>query len=502
MASAAVADPAETSAGGQSFGSSSYRAYVLLALTAVYTLNFIDRNILSVIAQPVITEFKLTDGQYGFLNGPPFAIFYALMGLPIAMAADRFNRVAIIVICISVWSLMAALCGFATSYAFLLMTRIGVAIGEAGGTPPANSIVGDYFKPKSRAQALGIYAMGVTLGGALSNAFGGPISGLKGVAVQQWLASLGMDWAANALDWSQVEGWRIAFVVTGAPGLLIALIVALTIKEPPRGYSDPPGVQRVQRASVAETLKELGGKPTFWLMSLGAALTALTGYGLTGFQAPMAQRLHGVSPGEFALQFGVPLSLCSAFGTFLGGWLAERLTPRSPTAITWLPAAGLLLAIPLYVYAYFLPTSVLYTETRILWCIGAMCHYSYLGAQYTIGQGVVSQRSRASAIAIMLFLIALIGNGLGPLFTGFMSDTFMSLQLSDNPLANGLTSELCRNAKAVAKLAVEQQGLCKAAYGEGLRLSMVATALVFIPAAAFFAASGFTYKRDLVAKPV
>jgi MFS family permease len=144
----------------------------------VYTLNFIDRNLLGVVAQPIIAEFGLSDTEYGFLNGPPFALFYALMGIPIAMAADRFNRVAIMALCIAVWSLMTALCGFASSFVFLLIARIGVAIGEAGGTPPSNSIIADYFKPKSRANALGIFATGVTIGGAMASGFGGLIVGL------------------------------------------------------------------------------------------------------------------------------------------------------------------------------------------------------------------------------------------------------------------------------------------------------------------------------------
>lgn len=488
---------------GQSFGTPSYRGYVLLTLTLVYTLNFIDRNLLAVIAQPVINEFKLSDSQYGFLNGPPFALFYATMGIPIAMAADRFNRVYIIALCIAVWSVMAALCGFATSFLFLLIARVGVAVGEAGGTPPANSIIGDYFKPKSRANALGIYAMGVTIGGALSNYFGGPIAtGLSGANLQHMFESWHWDWAVNATDWSKVAGWRIAFIVIGAPGVLVALLLLLTVKEPPRGFSDPPGFQRVQKASFVETMTELFTKPTFWTMAMAASLTALVGYGLTGFQAPMMQRLHGVSAGDFAIQFGGPLALCSAVGTFIGGFLAEKLTPRFPTAVCWLPAIGLCLAVPIYIYAYYLPENVLYTMARPLWCIGAMCHYSYLGAQYTIGQGVVSQRSRATAIAVLLFLIAVIGNGLGPQIVGWMSDMFMSMQLQGHNAPAELTGSICRAAKEVAKLPLDQQTLCKDAYGEGLRQSMAATALIFLPAAGFFIASAMTYKKDLVARPV
>ncbi len=483
----------------QSFRTPGYRAYVLGALTLVYTLNFIDRSLLSVIAQPVIDAFSLSDSQYGFLNGPPFAIFYALMGIPIAMAADRYNRVAIIALCIAIWSVMAALCGFATSFLFLLFARVGVAIGEAGCTPPANSIIGDYFKARSRANALGIYAMGVTIGGALANAFGGPIAtDLNGAAVGGWLTALGLASAFGPVDWSAIEGWRIAFVVIGAPGILVALMVLLTVQEPPRGHSELGGAQ-AGKASIRETLRELTSNHTFWAMTAGASITALVGYGLGGFQAPMAQRIHGISPSEFALRFGVPLSLCAAFGTFAGGYLAERLTPRHKNAIAWLPAAGLLLSMPLYLVAFFQPTERL-GVALVLWCVGAALHYSYLGAQYTIGQGVVSARSRASAIAILLFAIALVGNGLGPQIVGWLSDMFMSSHIASEGMAGELTNEMCR-ARDVSGLSEEQRAICLAANGEGLRLSMAATTLFFIPAAALFLLASRTYQRDLVARP-
>ncbi len=496
-AAAAAADTTEGA--GRSYGTASYRSYVLLVLTLVYTLNFIDRNLLAVIAQPVINAFDLSDSQYGFLNGPPFAIFYALMGIPIAMAADRYNRVAIISICIAIWSVMAALCGFATSFVFLLLARIGVAIGEAGGTPPANSIIGDYFAPRNRTGALGIYATGVTIGGALSNAFGGPIAtGLNGLALASWFTGIGLVWAATALDWSQVEGWRIAFVVIGAPGVAVALLVALTVKEPPRGYSDAPGTPRTDKAGFRETLRELSTKWSFWTMTLGAALTALVGYGLAGFQAPMAQRIHGIAPGEFALGFGVPLALSSALGTFLGGFLAERLTPRWHNAVCWLPAVGMLISIPLYEIAFFMPTDQL-GLALVLWCIGAGCHYFYLGSQYTIGQGVVSARSRASAIAILLLCVALIGNGLGPQIVGWLSDLYMGMQIQASGMGDVLDNTICR-ARDLSSLTEAQQAVCRSAYGEGLRLSMATTTLIFLPAAALFAISGIFYRRDLVAR--
>jgi len=486
-------------AAGRSYGSPSYRGYVLILLALVYTLNFIDRNLLSVIAQPVINAFNLSDTEYGFLNGPPFAIFYALMGIPIAIAADRYNRVVIIALCIAIWSVMAALCGFATSFLFLLIARIGVAIGEAGCTPPANSLIGDYFKPSSRANALGIYAMGVTIGAALANAFGGPIAtNLTGANVEQWLQAQNLA-ALFPIDWSNVEGWRIAFVAIGAPGVIIALIVLFTIKEPPRGFSDPPDMPRLSSAGIVQTLRELAGKPTFWTMATGAALTAVVGYGLAGFQAPMAQRIHGISPGDFALQFGVPLSLAAAAGTFIGGFATEKLTLRFPSAVAWIPALGLFLSIPFYEAAFFMPTENL-DLAWWFWAAASTLHYTYLGGQYTIGQGVVSTRSRASAIAILLLIIALIGNGLGPQIVGFMSDMFMAQQLAANGMTGILTNEMCRAKDVLATLPEAQRAICTAAYGEGLRQSMAATALIFIPAAAFFWLSSLTYQKDLVAR--
>jgi MFS family permease len=484
---------------GRSYGSPVYRGSVLILLALVYTLNFIDRNLLSVIAQPVINAFNLSDTEYGFLNGPPFAIFYALMGIPIAMAADRYNRVVIIALCIAIWSVMAALCGFATSFAFLLIARIGVAIGEAGCTPPANSLIGDYFKPSSRANALGIYAMGVTIGGALANAFGGPIAtNLTGANVEHWLQSQNLA-AFFPIDWSNVEGWRIAFVAIGAPGVIVALMVLFFIKEPPRGYSDPVGTPQREKAGILETLRDLLRKPTFWSMAVGAALTALVGYGLAGFQAPMAQRIHGISPGEFALQFGVPLSLAAAAGTFIGGFLTEKLTPRFPTSVAWLPALGLFLSIPFYEAAFFMPTENI-DAAWWLWGVASTLHYTYLGAQYTIGQGVVTTRERASAIAILLLIIALIGNGLGPQIVGWMSDMFMTMQLAAQGMEGTLTNTMCRAKDVLATLPEAQRAICTAAYGEGLRQSMGATTLIFIPAAFFFWLSSRTYLKDLVAK--
>jgi hypothetical protein len=216
----------------------------------------------------------------------------------------------------------------------------------------------------------------------------------------------------------------------------------------------------------------------------------------------MTQRLHGVDPGTFAIQFGGPLAIVAALGTFSGGMIVDRITPRVENAVALVPAIGMLVCIPLYWIAYTCDTANLYSVGRPLWLLAVFFHYMYLGSQYTIGQGVVSQRSRASAIAILLLLVALIGNGLGPQIVGWLSDMFMSMELSQADQGGVLSSALCRNAAEVAKLTTEQQGICRMAYGEGLRSSMLATLLFFIPSALFFLLAARTLKRDLVAKPI
>ena len=334
------------------YGSPSYRHYVLILLMLVYTLNFIDRTLIAVVAQPIIESFQLTDAQWGLLYGPPFAIFYAIMGLPIALWADRSNRVHIISLCIVLWSIMTALCGVALGFVSLLMFRIGVAIGEAGCTPPANSLIGDYFIARKRATALGVYSMGVTLGSVLANVFGGPIAQMEGSDVGAWLDGTVLSWLFSGLEWATIEGWRVAFVVVGLPGVLVALLVWLTIKEPPRGYSDPPDRGADAAPGWSDTFAELKRKPSFWWMAIAASLVAFVGYGLISFQAPFLQREHGLSVRDAALQFGAPLSLMAAAGTFLGGYFTERLTARLPTAMAWVPAVGITLAVPAYIAAF------------------------------------------------------------------------------------------------------------------------------------------------------
>jgi MFS family permease len=475
------------------FGSKGYRTYVLIALMLVYTLNFIDRTLISVVAQPIINEFELNDTQWGLLSGPPFALFYALMGIPIAMWADRSNRVFIISICIVLWSVMTALCGIASAFIWLLIFRIGVAVGEAGCTPPANSLITDYYPPRSRAGALGIYSMGVTIGGVLAQLFGGTIAGIQGEDFGNWLGSIGLGGLFPGIDWSTVGGWRIAFVVVGLPGVLVALVLLFTIKEPPRGYSDLPSANTSEKAGFFDAFREFSPKPTFWWLSLGAALVAFVGYGLISFQAPFLQRVHGIGVRDAAVLYGAPLAAVAAVGTFLGGFISEKLEGRFPQVAAWLPGVGLFLSVPFYVGAFFAPTIGL---AFALWIVAAIAHYAYLGAQYTVGTGIVSPKSRATTISVLLLIVSLIGNGIGPLFVGWMSDVFMSMEIA----AAGLTEQaadfnprLC--SADPAQLGDSGAGLCQA-YANGLRNSMAATVLfMFVAGTCYFLAARY-FRKD------
>ena len=374
------------------YGSKAYRNYVLFALTLIYILNFVDRALLAVVGPDLVPDLGITDTQFGLLTGFGFALLYTAVGIPLARFADVAHRVWIMTICVALWSLMTAACGLATevtigAFWILLMCRVGVGIGEAGCTPPANSLIADYFIPRERSQALGFYAMGVTLGTMVANLIGG--------------------WVTDMFD------WRTAFFVVGLPGLLV--------KEPPRGYTDPRQAEVKERASLGEAIHELMGKPAFWLMTAGATIAAFCGYGISSFQSLFLVRTYEITAGQAAIWINTPVALSAAIGTFATGWLATRIYKKHPGAIAWVPALGLALSVPFYIFA-FTTDNLLYAAIGLI--IGGFVKYGYLAAQYTIGQGVVSGRVRAMATAVMLLLVNLVGYGFGPLFIGAVSDIF------------------------------------------------------------------------------
>ncbi len=457
---------------GTSFGSPGYRNYVLISLTVLYTLNFVDRVLVQILAQPIIEEFKLQDWQFGLLSGFGFAFMYTLLGIPIARLSERVNRVRIIAAGVVLWSVMTALCGLAGSFLALLLFRVGVGVGEAALTPPANSLIADYFIPRSRARAMGTYAMGVTLGGVFAAAFGGPLA--------------------------ELFSWRTAFIALGAPGIVIGLIFLFTVQEPPRGYSDPPGTKVPEKTGLRETLAELMPKVSFWLNMAAAATVAFVGYGYTSFQAAYFQRAFDMPLTDIALQVLVPVGLVAAAGAYSSGVLTEKLSGRYPNAVAWLPGWGLILCVPFYWWA-FTTSSVLFAVIGLV--IGAYVHYGYLGAQYTIAQGVASVRSRATAVALFLFVVNMIGYGLGPLFVGFASDFFMGHVLQASAFSGELTTALCKGtaAELTATLGADQALVCAEASARGLRSAILVTVTVFAVAGVIYLITCRRLQQDLVA---
>lgn len=463
------------------YGTKAYRSYVLNALLLVYVLNFLDRGLLGIVATPVRAELQISRGDFGLLTGIGFALFYSVVGIPLARYAEHANRTWIMTICIALWSVATALSGIVapveiggvviSGFVMLMLCRVLVGVGEAGCTPPANSLIADYYPPHRRSTALGYYAMGVTAGTLSANLIGGPM--------------------ADAF------GWRWAFIVIGMAGVVVAVVFRLTVKEPPRGYSDPPGVVRPQRATFVEALKELGSKRSFWLMAAGATLASFCGYGIVTFQTDFLMGTHGVSLTEAALLFNVPSAAAASVSVLMTGWLAERMVKRHPNAIAWLPAAGFVLAVPFYMIAF---------STDNKWiclvgiCIGAGIKYGYLAAQYTIGQGVVGARTRATATAILLFIVNLLGYGLGPPFIGYLADFLFTMQANAEGFA-GLASNVCKG-DALLALPEASQAFCKVADAKALQTSLVITSALYVTPAIFFMLCIKTLQKDLVAKPV
>ncbi|CAE6871605.1 hypothetical protein R69746_08471 [Paraburkholderia aspalathi] len=467
-----------------------YRTCVLFILLVVYTLSNADRSLLTVFAQPIISTFHLTDSQWGLLSGPPFAMFYALMGLPLAVWADRSKRVSILVFCILGWSITTALCGFASGFLVLLLCRMGVAIGEAGCSPVSNSLIGDYFKPIERPKVLAIWALGVPIGIIGANLLGGAIAGLHSTASDHAGNGIGLSHLFTGIFGGHLEGWQLAFVLLGVSGLLVASLVYFSVKEPPRGYSDPPTAMRQEAHSFASSFKELLSKRSYWWMTLASFQTTLVMYGVISFQAPLLQRLHGLTVGQVALQFGFPIAVAGSFGTFFCGWLVEKLTVRYFSSVAWLPAIGVIVAVPFYLIAFH---STNLEKARIFWLLAAFFHYFVIGSSYAIGQGVVSSRSRAVAIAVLLFVVSGLGGSVGPYLLGVVSDFLTSWHLSASSVAAGLSPHLC---KIQSNLAEAQIHACHLASSYGLRDAISIMVCILIPGGLCLVVCGRGLKRD------
>jgi predicted MFS family arabinose efflux permease len=386
---------APESPGSESHLTASMTKYGLFMLTLVYAFNFVDRQILVILQEPIKVEMGLSDAQLGLLSGFSFALVYITAGIPIAYWADRTNRRNIIAVALTVWSGMTALSGLAQNYTQLLLARIGVGIGEAGGSPPAHSMISDYYPPEKRATAMAIYSTGVHLGVLLGFVAGGVIS--------------------------QLFGWRIAFFSVGLPGIVLAVVFVLTVKEPRRGrWESSTGHEH--KPSFRETIEVLSSFRSFWCIALGAGLTAFAGYGNGNFAPSYLIRNHGFSVGEVGILLAIFGGGGGMIGTFLGGYLSDRLGVGDRRWYLWLPAIAGLLSVPLGFPYLLLDNTVLVVGLMFLVTITLN---TYMGPSLAISHALVPPAMRAMASAVLFFILNLIGLGLGPLTVGLLSDFYL-----------------------------------------------------------------------------
>lgn len=370
-----------------------YIRYVVGILTVVYVFNFIDRQILSILLPSIKAEFALSDTALGFLTGFAFAAFYATLGMPIARLADRHSRVNIIAISLSIWSLMTMLCGAAANFWHLLLARIGVGIGEAGGSPPSHSLIADYVPIDGRSTALGIYSLGVSIGILFGFLAGG------------WL--------------DEFFGWRTAFFVVGLPGILLAIILKLTLKEPPRGHSEGIAQLEGDHPTVAEVVRHLWGQRAFRHIALASALHAFVGYGVIQWMPSFLHRTHEMPTWEIGSWLAPIIGIGGGLGSVLGGVLADRLAKRDIRWQMWISALGLFIGAPFAVGVYISPDP--YTSLLFL-AIPTVIIAVYHGPVYAMTQALAPLRMRAVAAAVLLFVTNIIGLGFGPQIVGIISD--------------------------------------------------------------------------------
>ena len=401
--------------GAKPLFSKGYTGWVLTLLLLTYTFNFIDRTIIATIGQAIKIDLKITDAQLGLLGGLYFALLYTILGIPIARLAERYSRVRIITFALILWSGFTALCGTASSFLMLSAFRFGVGFGEAGCSPPSHSLISDYYPPQKRATALSIYSFGIPLGTMIGAVMGG------------WL--------------TQAFSWRIAFMVVGAPGLILALIVWLFVKEPPRGHSEPepvpalPGDVTIEAEathgfSLGQELKEtasvaatLFGKWPVLNIVLGVTIASFGSYGSGQFVPPYFIRAFGLNYAQVGLIIGIIGGVSSGLGTLAGGFITDWASKRSARWYALVPCIGLAIAAPIYITAY---SQLNWKVAALILLVPGIFHYTYLGPTFGVVQNMVPSHRRATATALLFFFLNFIALGFGPPFTGWLIDHFAS----------------------------------------------------------------------------
>ncbi|WP_300381429.1 MFS transporter [Henriciella sp.] len=399
------------------------RTWVLIVLTLVYTFNHVDRQILITVIEPVKAEFGLSDKQIGWLTGLAFAAFYATLGIPVAMWADRGNRRNIISLALTVWSGMTALTGFAQNFWHLLLARIGVGVGEAGGTPPATSMIADLYPPQQRAFALGVYTTGIGFG-------------------------IMIGYILGAFVYDQF-GWRAAFFAAGIPGLLLALVVRFTVPEPVRGFADARETTEDEDApKFTETLKFMLSQQSYILLLLGCLMICISANAFVAFTSSYLQRTFDVTVSEVSLPLGLLIGGVGGAGAMILGAVCDKLSANDLRWRPWMIAACSAVALP---FAWMM-LSARSVEMAYVWnLVPSFVGLIYASIAYTATQELVKVRMRSVAAAFTLFSLTLIGIGGGPVIAGTVSDMFLAAGHAA-PLASALKVILGFNAASIILL--------------------------------------------------
>ena len=374
------------------------RGTLLGMLLVMYSFNFVDRQIIGILAGPIKAELGLSDTQLGLLGGVAFALFYTGLGIPVALLADRKGRSGVIAASLALWSGFTALCGLATSFWQLFLCQLGVGVGEAGGVAPSYALIADSFPPAQRARALAVFSLGIPLGSAAGVLFGGLVA-----------ASF---------------GWRSAFVAVGLAGLAFAPVFWWFVRDPPRATDAPAA------PPVREVWRTLKAKPSFWLLAFGAASSSMLGYGVAFWLPQLLQRSFGLNLIETSQFYGGVLLIGGVAGVLLGGWLGDRAGAKSKAGYARLPAIAFLAAVPIYAVA------VSSGSAAVAFPLFVLCQalaYIWLAPVIAAVQHLVPPAMRATASAVFLFVNNLIGIGAGTFVMGRMSDT-LTARLGDEAL--------------------------------------------------------------------
>ncbi len=426
------ATASDTAAARKTEFSRAYRIYVLIVLTAVYTFNFVDRQIMGILAPAIQEDLGLSDSQLGILIGFAFAVLYTTVGIPIARLADRTNRVNIVAISLAAWSGFTALCGLAQNFTQLALARVGVGIGEAGGSPPSHSLISDLYPKEKRAGALAVYALGIPIGVTL--------------------AYLGGGWIVQNFD------WRTTFLALGIPGVLFALLFKLTVREPMRGGTEEVGahdtfkglkiaepvglVEKVLRqmtlvlpkkaavstftelATLWRAAKHLLSIPSYRAIVIGLTAGSFASYATAGWIVAFFGRSHP----DFAtlnvfFWLGIINGTAYVLGVFVGGNLVDRLAIKNKSAYGWVPVTALALNVPFFLGAMWINDPI---WSLVFWWPSHLLTGFYLGPCFALAQTLAPVSIRALSTAIFFFILNMIALGFGPTYVGFLSDILAS----------------------------------------------------------------------------